>query len=62
MAATLHYIATNPRVYAKLLGLLLEASSGGNKLSYEQAKDVPYLQAAINEGSVSIFYSLFVVQ
>ncbi|KAJ7248860.1 benzoate para-hydroxylase [Mycena haematopus] len=50
IAVTLHFIATNPRVYAKLLGLLLEASSGENELSYEQAKDISYLQATINEG------------
>ncbi|KAJ7826807.1 benzoate para-hydroxylase, partial [Mycena olivaceomarginata] len=50
IAATLHFIATNPRVYTKLLGFLLEASSGQNNLSYEQAKDVPYLHATINEG------------
>ncbi|KAJ7354147.1 benzoate para-hydroxylase [Mycena albidolilacea] len=50
IAATLHFIAINPRVYTKLLGFLLEASSGQNNLSYEQAKDVPYLHAAINEG------------
>ncbi|KAF7333317.1 Benzoate 4-monooxygenase [Mycena venus] len=50
MAVTLHFIATNPRVYTKLMGLLLEASSGQNEMSYEQAKDVPYLQATINEG------------
>ncbi|KAJ7330389.1 benzoate para-hydroxylase [Mycena albidolilacea] len=50
IAVTLHFIATNPRVYTKLMELLLEASSGQNELSYEQAKDVPYLQATINEG------------
>ncbi|KAF7333320.1 Benzoate 4-monooxygenase [Mycena venus] len=50
MAVTLHFIATNPRVYTKLMGLLLEASSGQNEMSYEQAKNVPYLQATINEG------------
>ncbi|KAJ6510966.1 benzoate para-hydroxylase [Mycena sanguinolenta] len=50
IAATLHFIATNPRVYSKLMGLLLEASSGETELSYEKAKDISYLQATINEG------------
>lgn len=56
IAVTLHFIATNPRVYTKLMGLLLEASSGQNELSYEQAKDVPYLQATINEGCVEKYH------
>jgi hypothetical protein len=38
------------------MGLLLEASSGQNELSYEQAKDVPYLQATINEGCVEKYH------
>ncbi|KAF8191518.1 benzoate para-hydroxylase [Mycena galopus ATCC 62051] len=50
IVVTLHFIATNPRVYAKLLGLLLEASSGQNELSYEKAKDIAYLRATIDEG------------
>ncbi|KAF8212587.1 benzoate para-hydroxylase [Mycena galopus ATCC 62051] len=50
ISVILHFIATHPRVYTKLMGLLLEASCGEKELSYERAKDVPYLQAAINEG------------
>ncbi|KAK7028528.1 benzoate 4-monooxygenase [Favolaschia claudopus] len=50
IAVILHYIATHPRVYKKILELLLEASSGRNEITYEQVKDVPYLQATINEG------------
>ncbi|KAJ7607806.1 benzoate para-hydroxylase [Mycena polygramma] len=52
ISAILHFIATHPRVYQKLLGLLLEAAGGPNEteISYERAKDVMYLQAVINEG------------
>ncbi|KAJ7485749.1 benzoate para-hydroxylase [Mycena latifolia] len=50
IAVILHYIFTNPRVHEKLLGLLLDAAGGQNELTYEQVKDIPYLQATINEG------------
>ncbi|KAJ6629720.1 benzoate para-hydroxylase [Mycena sp. CBHHK59/15] len=50
IAVILHFIVTHPRVYVKLLGLLLDAAADQNELSYEQVKDIPYLQATINEG------------
>ncbi|KIK62693.1 hypothetical protein GYMLUDRAFT_95867 [Collybiopsis luxurians FD-317 M1] len=50
VAVILHFIFTHPRVYEKLLGLLDQAAAGQKELSYEQAKDIPYLQATINEG------------
>ncbi|KAJ6586262.1 benzoate para-hydroxylase [Mycena vulgaris] len=50
IAATLHLVVTHPRVYKKLMWFLLNASNGLNSLNYEDAKDIPYLQATINEG------------
>ncbi|KAJ7042944.1 benzoate para-hydroxylase [Mycena alexandri] len=50
ISAILHLIITHPQVHDKLLVLLLDASGGQNKLDYRHAKDIPYLQAVINEG------------
>ncbi|KAJ7749587.1 benzoate para-hydroxylase [Mycena maculata] len=50
IAATLHFVVTHPRVYKKLMEFLLDASNGRNSLNYEDAKDIPYLHATINEG------------
>ncbi|KAJ7611713.1 cytochrome P450 [Roridomyces roridus] len=46
LAVILHLICTHPGVYEKLLAMLFEVCDGD---SYERAKDVPYLQATINE-------------
>ncbi|KAJ6614658.1 cytochrome P450 [Mycena sp. CBHHK59/15] len=50
LAAILHLIITHSRVYEKLQRLLLDSACDQNKLSYEQAKSIPYLQATIDEG------------
>ncbi|KAF5335214.1 hypothetical protein D9757_011663 [Collybiopsis confluens] len=50
LAAIIHFICTHPRVYEKLLRLLEGAATGEKSLNYEKAKDIPYLQATINEG------------
>ncbi|KAJ7499484.1 benzoate para-hydroxylase [Mycena latifolia] len=50
IAAILHFIVTHPRVHEKLLGLLLDTTSGHNNVGYEGVKDIPYLLATINEG------------
>ncbi|KAJ7496667.1 benzoate para-hydroxylase [Mycena latifolia] len=50
IAVILHFVFTHPRVHQKLLNLLLDAADGQNELSHEQAKDIPFLQATINEG------------
>ncbi|KAJ7185432.1 benzoate para-hydroxylase [Mycena filopes] len=50
IAVILHFIIGYPRVYEKLLGLLLDATSDQQGVTYEQIKDIPYLQATINEG------------
>ncbi|KAJ7176136.1 benzoate para-hydroxylase [Mycena crocata] len=49
-AVILHLLATHPVICGKLLGYLHDATGGKNEISYEQAKDVPYLHATINEG------------
>ncbi|KAJ7719960.1 benzoate para-hydroxylase [Mycena metata] len=50
IAVILHFIITNPPVYDELLRVLLDATSDSNEPGYEQVKNIPYLQAVINEG------------
>ncbi|KAF8993925.1 cytochrome P450 [Hymenopellis radicata] len=51
MTAILHLVVTHPRVHRKILDVLEEAFDGDSaEMSYEHVKDIPYLDATIDEG------------
>lgn len=57
MAAILHLVRTNERIYAALMAELEERVGEGVVPTYEQVCHLPYLQATITEGSVPPFFS-----
>ncbi len=53
MTAILHLVVTHPRVHRKLLGTLEDAFDGDTaEMRYDHVKDIPYLDATIDEGCV----------
>ncbi|KAF9020226.1 benzoate para-hydroxylase [Hymenopellis radicata] len=51
MTAILHLVVTHPRVHREILDVLEEAFDGDSaEMSYEHVKDIPYLDATIDEG------------
>ena len=51
MTAIVHLLFTHPRVHQKLVSILEEAIPDGMP-THHQVKDIPYLQATIDEGCV----------
>lgn len=50
MTAIIHLIMTHPRVYAKIITTLEDRIQDESHLGYEDVKDIPYLDATIDEG------------
>ncbi len=53
MRGILNLVVTHPRVHRKLLSALEDAFDGDTaEMRYEHVKDIPYLDATIDEGCV----------